>query len=113
MQLLEEQRNRELVNKNIETDIKSIQTAWEEKSKEARKKLIEKRIAAQPKDLQDDLRKLAATPPEQRNDIQKYLAQRFEFLLKVLDLRSSAAPEHGPARRTAGYRPDCNGPRDS
>ncbi len=83
MQLLEEQRNRELVNKNLETDIKTIQTAWEEKTKEAKKKLVEKRIAAQPKDLQDDLRKLVATPAEQRNEIQKYLAQKFEFLLKV------------------------------
>jgi mono/diheme cytochrome c family protein len=83
VQLLEEQRQRELTNKNLESEIKTIQTAWDEKTKEAKKKLIEKRIAAQPKDLQDDLRKLADTPPEKRNDIQKYLGQKFELLFKV------------------------------
>ncbi len=69
---------RELVNKNLEADIKTIQTAWEEKIKEAKKKLIEKRIAAQPKDLQEDLRKLVETPPEKRDEVQRYLAQKFE-----------------------------------
>jgi len=83
VQLLEEQRNRELVNKNLEAEIKSMQTALEEKGKAAKDKLIEKRIAAQPKDLQDDLRKLAATPPEKRDEIQKYLAQKFETVLHV------------------------------
>jgi len=83
VQLLEEERNRELVNKNIEGDIKAIQTAWEEKSKEAKKRLIEKRIATQPKDLQEDLRKLVATPPEARDEVQKYLAQKFESVLEV------------------------------
>ena len=46
VQLLEEQRNRELVNKNLEAEIKSMQTALEEKGKAAKDKLIEKRIAA-------------------------------------------------------------------
>src|SRR3984957_5276218 len=83
VQLLEEQRNRELVNKHLESDIKTIQTAWEEKIKEAKKKLIEKRIAAQPKDLQEDLRKLVETPPEKRDEVQRYLAQKFESVLQV------------------------------
>ncbi|MFN7998550.1 MAG: DUF1553 domain-containing protein [Bryobacteraceae bacterium] len=83
VQLLEEERHRELVNKSLEADIKTIKTAWEEKTKEAKNKLIEKRIASQPKDLQDDLRSLIATPPEKRTEVQKYLAQRFESVLKV------------------------------
>ncbi len=83
MQILEEDRQREFINKNLEVEIKAIQTAWDEKLKDLGKKMIEQRIAAQPKDLQDDLRKLSATPPENRNDIQKYLAQKFEAMLKV------------------------------
>src|SRR5579871_1160128 len=83
MQLLEEDRERELVNKNLEVDIKAIEGAWEEKLKGVKKKIIEQRIASQPKDLQADLRKLADTPPESRDDIQKYLAQKFETLFKV------------------------------
>jgi mono/diheme cytochrome c family protein len=83
MQLLEEERQRELVNKNLEVEIKAVETAWEEKLKDVKKKIIEQRIAAQPKDLQSDLRKLAETPAESRDDIQKYLAQKFETLFKV------------------------------
>ncbi len=44
---------------------------------------MEKRIASQPKDLQDDLRKLAATIPEKRDEVQKYLAQKFAPVLEV------------------------------
>ena len=83
MQLLEEQRNSELVNKNIEVEVKAINTAWEEKTKAAKSKLVESRIAAQPKDLQDDLRKLVETPPEKRDEVQKYLAQKFDSVLRV------------------------------
>src|SRR5580704_5096711 len=94
VQLLEEERNRELVNKNLEADIKTIQTAWEEKIKEAKKKLIEKRIAAQPKDLQEDLRKLVDTPPEKRDEVQKYLAQKFESVLEVASAELKADPAY-------------------
>ncbi len=83
MQLLEEERKRELVNKNLDVEIKLVQTAWDEKLKDLKKKVIEKRIASQPKDLQEDLRKLAATPAEKRDEVQRYLAQKFETLLKV------------------------------
>ena len=94
VQLLEEQRNRELVNKNLEAEIKTIQTAWEDKIKDAKKKLIEKRIAAQPKDLQEDLRKLEATPPENRNEVQKYLAQKFASVLHVDSAELKADPAY-------------------
>ena len=83
MQLLEEERRREFVNKNLEVEIKAVQTAWDEKVKEIKNKIIEKRIAMQPRELQDDLRKLAATPAEKLDEVQKYLAQKFEALLKV------------------------------
>jgi hypothetical protein len=93
MQLLEEQRQTEFVNKNLEVDIKAVQSAWDEKLKNLKNKIIEQRIAAEPKDLQDDLRKLAATPPESRDEIQKYLAQKFELLFKV----DKAELKHDPS----------------
>ncbi len=83
MQLMEEQRQREFVNKNLEVEIKAVQAAWDEKLKALKSKIIEKRIAEQHRDLQDDLRKLAATPAENRDEVQKYLARKFEALLKV------------------------------
>ena len=94
VQLLEEQRNRELVNKNLEGEVKALETAWEEKTKELKKKLVEKRIALQPKDLQDDLRKLAATPPETRDQVQKYLAEKFAAVLHVDSAELKADPAY-------------------
>ena len=83
VQLLEEQRNRELVNKEVERQIKIIRTAWDQQVDGFKKKLVEKRLASQPKGLQDDLRKLQSTAPEKRDEIQKYLAQKFAAVLNV------------------------------
>jgi mono/diheme cytochrome c family protein len=83
MQVLEEERHRELVNKNLEGEIKTVKSAWEDKLKELKKKEVDKRIAAQPKDLQEDLRKLVATPEEKREEAQKNLARKFASVLKV------------------------------
>ena len=83
VELLEEQRNRELVNKNIEQEIKAIQTAWEQKQDEFKKKVVQKRLVSQPADLREDLTKLLSTPPEKRDEIQKYLAQKFADVLRV------------------------------
>ncbi len=83
MQLLEEERNREVVNKDIEREIKAIQSAWEQKQEEFKKKVVEKRLLSQPKDLREDLTKVLATPPEKRDEIQKYLAQKFAPVLHV------------------------------
>ena len=92
VQLLEEERNRELVNKNLERDIKTIQTAWDRRIDDFKNKVVEKRLAAQPKDLREDLRKLIATPAEKRDDIQKYLAQKFAQTLKVESIELNADP---------------------
>ncbi len=93
VQLLEEARTRELVNKNLEGEIKAIQTAWDEKTKEQKKKFIEQRITAQPKDLQEDLRKLIATPDEKRDEIQKYLAEKFAAVIKADPSQLKMDPE--------------------
>lgn len=83
VQLFQEERNRELVNKDLEREAKAIRTAWDQKTEELKKKVIEQRVASQPKSLQDDLRKLIATPPDKRDEIQKYLAQKFDRILRV------------------------------
>jgi hypothetical protein len=83
VQLLEEQRHRELVNKEIAIQVKEAKTAFEKKTEELKKKIIEQRLTTQPKDLQEDLKKLAATLPEKRDEVQKYLAEKFASVLKV------------------------------
>lgn len=92
VQLLEEQRHRELVNKNLEAEIKTIKSGWEDKLKNLKKGVVEKRIASQPKDLQEDLRKLLATAPEKRDEIQKYLAEKFSAVLDVNTAELNADP---------------------
>ena len=83
VQLLEEQRQRELVNKEIEREVKETKTAFEKKTDEIKKKIIEQRLQGQPKDLQEDLRNLVSIPPMKRDEVQKYLAQKFATVLKV------------------------------
>jgi mono/diheme cytochrome c family protein len=94
VELLEEQRNRELVNKNIEQEIKTIQTAWEQKQDEFKKKVVQKRLLSQPADLREDLTKLLATPPEKRDEIQKYLAEKFAAVLHVESAELNADPAY-------------------
>ena len=83
VQLLEEERHRELVNKEIGIQIKELKTAFDKKTEDLKKKIIEQRLQAQPKDLQDDLKNLVATPAGKRDEVQKYLAQKFAAVLKV------------------------------
>ena len=92
VQLLEEERNRELVNKGIEGEIKIVQTAWDQKREEWKKKVVEKRLMSQPQDLREDLRKVVETPPEKRDEVQKYLARKFAAVLKVETEELSADP---------------------
>ena len=65
VQLLEEERHRELVNKEIGIEIKELKTAFEKKTDELKKKIIDQRLQSQPKDMQEDLRIVAATPAGQ------------------------------------------------
>ena len=83
VQILEEERHRELVNKEIGIEIKELKTAFEKKTDELKKKIIDQRLQSQPKDMQEDLRIVAATPPAKRDEVQKYLAQKFAAVLKV------------------------------
>ena len=63
VQILEEERHRELVNKEIGIEIKELKTAFEKEDRRAKKKIIDQRLQSQPKDMQEDLRNVAATPP--------------------------------------------------
>src|SRR5437016_5929983 len=61
--------------------------------------MLDQRLAQLPQGLQDDLRKLLDTPPEKRDPVQKYLAEKFEKLLKVEGAELKAADAE--YRRTA------------
>jgi mono/diheme cytochrome c family protein len=101
VQLLEEQRYRELVNKELAIQIKETKAALEKKAEELKKIIIEQRLQTQPKDLQEDLRALAATPPAKRDEVQKYLAQKFATVLKVENAELKKDPAYAKEAKDA------------
>ncbi len=91
MQLLQQQSAWELTNSESDRKIAALKEALEQKAAPIRKKLIDQRLAQQPAGLQEDLRKVLDTPADKRDAVQKYLAEKFEKILKVQpgDLRSA------------------------
>lgn len=83
VQVLKEQEQRELAASELERKIAGLKEALEEKAAPTKKKILNQRLAQLPQSLQDDLRKLLDTPPDKRDAVQKYLAEKFEKLLKV------------------------------
>ncbi|MBI3464412.1 MAG: DUF1553 domain-containing protein [Planctomycetes bacterium] len=69
--------------KQINDAIAPLKATLAANEQEFAKKHVEERLAKLPQVLQDDLRRMLATPAEKRNEIQKYLAEKFEALLRI------------------------------
>ena len=82
-QLLERAQQREEHNQEIEKDIAAVKSALEQKAEPVKKKVLDARLAKLPKSLEGDLRAILDTPADKRTEIQKYLAARFEAILKI------------------------------
>lgn len=82
-QLLEEQQQREITNNDLDREIQALRTALDQKAEPVRKKLLDQKLSQLPAPLREDLRKVLTTPPEERNPVQKYLAEKFEKTLKI------------------------------
>ncbi len=83
VQILEEQQTAETLNHNLDLEIRTLKKALEEKAAPIKKNIVEQRLAQLPSALREDLQKLQDTPSEARTEVQKYLAGKFEKLLKV------------------------------
>ncbi len=83
IELFEEQQRREAGNGDLDRKIELLKAALVEKAEPIKKRILDQRLSQLPPALQEDLRKTLATPPEQRNEVQKYLAEKFGKLLKV------------------------------
>ncbi len=95
-ELAEEARNREDFNAEIDRQLAAMKSAWEQKTEPLKKKVLDERLAKLPKSLQDDLRAVAATAPEERTEVQKYLAEKFSATLKVSSSDLKAADPSYP-----------------
>ncbi len=97
-ELAQREREREEHNLAIEKQVKALKSALDEKAEPVKKKILDQRLDQLPKSIQGDLRAVLDTPPDKRSDLQKYLASKFETLLKVEPSDLKAAD--------AGYRKD-------
>jgi len=82
-ELAEEARNREDFNGDIDRQLAAMKSAWDQKIDPLKKKVLDERFSKLPKSLRDDLRAVAATKPDDRTEVQKYLAEKFGATLKV------------------------------
>lgn len=78
-----ERREWEAREQQLGAAIAALQGALDQKTQELSAKLFEERLAALPEVLRDDLRKMLAMPADQRDAVQKYLAEKFEASLRV------------------------------
>jgi hypothetical protein len=83
VEILEERRVAEELNHNLDLAMRTLKKGLEEKAAPIKKKIIAARLKQLPQALQDDLQKVQDTAPEKRTEVQKYLATKFEPLLKV------------------------------
>jgi len=102
-QLLARAQQREEHNSEIEHQIAALKSALESKAEPIKKKILDQRLSKLPKGIEADLREIAGTPPDKRTDVQKYLAQRFEAVLKIEPADLTAAD---PAYRAAANNTD-------
>lgn len=86
----DERSRAESHNAPIEAKIKRLESALEKNTLSFRMQAIKERVADFPTALREDLLTVFRTPAEDRNEIQKYLADQFGSSLKVSDADLSA-----------------------
>jgi hypothetical protein len=79
----EERAAWEQLEKQVNDEIAPLKSALAAKEGELAKKYLEERLAKLPQSLHDDLRQMLATPVDKRSEIQKYLAEKFEAVLRI------------------------------
>jgi cytochrome c553 len=83
LQHMEAERKRKAHNEKLGKRIKQLQAALDKLAEPFRKRVIDRRLAQLPQEVQDDLRELMGTPPEKRNERQKRLAKNYKFTLRI------------------------------
>ena len=101
-QLMEEQQERETTNGKLDREIEGLKADLEQKAEPIKKKLLNQKLEQFPPSLREDLRTMLGTPPESRDEVQKYLAKRFEEELKIQpqELKNSDHGYRQEAERT-------------
>jgi hypothetical protein len=82
-QLLARAQQRDEHNTEIEQQVAALKSALESKAEPIKKKILDQRLSKLPKGIEGDLREIAAIAPDKRTEVQKYLAQKFETVLRI------------------------------
>jgi mono/diheme cytochrome c family protein len=83
IQVLEQEREREERNREIQQKIEEAQADLKKAEEQARNRIEEQRLNEIPEEFREDVRKVLATPPDKRDSTQKYLASKFSKKLAV------------------------------
>jgi mono/diheme cytochrome c family protein len=83
VEILEQRRAAEELNHNLDLEIRTLKKGLEEKAAPVKKRIIDQRLAQLPAGIREDLKKLQETAADNRTEVQKYLAAKFERVLKV------------------------------
>src|SRR5262245_19369755 len=70
-------------NAPIQAELDTLRSTLDRRTEALTSKVFEERLSRLPEVLRDDLRATYATAPEKRNDVQKYLAAKFDSQLKI------------------------------
>jgi hypothetical protein len=82
-QALEREREREARDREVQDEVKALTTELDEKFEPVKKKILEQRLAAAPKEMHEELRAVSATPAAKQTAAQKTTAKKFEKILKI------------------------------
>ena len=79
----QERKEQDAFNKQLDEKIKADKAKLEALADKLRREHEEKQLAKLPEELRDDLRKMLATPAKNRDEVQAYLAGKFEKTLRL------------------------------
>lgn len=78
-----ERREVATFNAPLEAEIKRLEASLDAQSKPFREKLFDEKASGLPQPVKEDLKGVLATPDEKRTELQKYLAEKFQEILKI------------------------------
>ncbi|HUQ92141.1 MAG TPA: DUF1553 domain-containing protein [Bryobacteraceae bacterium] len=95
----EEQERIKAHNKQFEAPLKELNDKLAALRKPYEERLLDEKLRKVPEEIRADTKTAVQTPAEKRNDVQKYLAGRFNVLLRVppAEIEALLSPEDKPA----------------
>jgi cytochrome c553 len=82
-QALAREREREAFDREIQDQVKALNTELSEKLLPVKQKILEQRLATVPKEVHEELRTILGTADGERSEAQKATAKKYEKVLKI------------------------------